>query len=173
MALAQAIMSNFRFTGSLAAFVATVNMQHIHVLEINEAGNLTAFLSQVPHYTLAMYPAVDMQRLPYPDQSFDLIVHSDTLEHVADPMTALAECRRVLRPQGICAFTIPTIVGRLTRSRTGLPPSYHGAPGIGRDDYIVHTEYGADAWTQVIMAGFTECRIVTLEYPAGIALVAA
>jgi hypothetical protein len=37
----------------------------------------------------------------------------------------------------------------------------------------VHTEYGADAWLQVIEAGFMECRLVVLEFPAAIALLAA
>jgi hypothetical protein len=38
-------------------------------------------------------------------------------------------------------------------------------------DHLVQTEYGSDAWSQVIRAGFAECRIVSLEYPAALALV--
>ena len=48
--------------------------------------------------------------------TYDLVVHSDTLEHVPDPVRALQECRRVLRPLGACCFTVPIVVGRLTRS---------------------------------------------------------
>jgi hypothetical protein len=50
--------------------------------------------------------------------------------------------------------------------------SYHGAPGEGKTDYLVHTEYGADAWRHVIEAGFSECRIISVEYPSALALVA-
>jgi len=112
-----------------------------------------------------------MQRLPHADESFDLVVHSDTLEHVPDPVRGLAECRRVLRDGGACVFTVPIIVGRLTRSRAGLPPSYHGEAAKG-DAYLVHTEFGADAWRWPLAAGFADCRIVSLEHPAAHALIA-
>lgn len=39
--------------------------------------------------------------------------------------------------------------------------------------HLVQTEYGADAWTQIAEAGFTEIRMGVLEYPAGIAFEAA
>ena len=47
----------------------------------------------------------------------------------------LAEfCRRVLKPEGALCFTVPKIVGRLTRSRDGLPKSYNGDPNIPLED---------------------------------------
>src|SRR5262249_13313909 len=111
-----------------------------------------------------------MMALPYEDESFEWVVHSDTLEHVQHPIRALSECRRVLKPGGRCAFTVPIIVDRLTISRAGLPPSYHGS-SANPTDYLVFTEYGADAWKHVLQAGFAECRISSLEYPAALALV--
>jgi ubiquinone/menaquinone biosynthesis C-methylase UbiE len=109
--------------------------------------------------------------LPFQDRSFDLVVHSDTLEHVPHPVRGLAECHRVLKPGGFCAFTVPIIVDRLTRSREGLPTSYHGAPDTRSSDLLVHTEYGADAWKHVILAGFGECRLMAFDFPASLALV--
>jgi len=38
-----------------------------------------------------------MMRLPYPARAFDLVVHSDTLEHVSDPGLALASAAAFLR----------------------------------------------------------------------------
>jgi SAM-dependent methyltransferase len=142
------------------------------LLEINEAGNLTPWLSRLPRHILARYPECDITRLPYPDGAFDLVVHSDTLEHVTDPDQGLRECRRVLSPGGACAFTVPVVVGRLTRDRHGLPASYHGRPECRDDDFRVHTEFGADVWTTVFKAGFSRCELVPFRFPSGLAIVA-
>ena len=46
----------------------------------------------------------DLTRLTYPDNSFDLILTSETLEHVPDLNAALCEIHRVLCPEdGICS----------------------------------------------------------------------
>ena len=42
----------------------------------------------------------EMEKLPLPDQSFDLAVLSQALHHAADPATVLSEAARVLRPGG-------------------------------------------------------------------------
>lgn len=172
MALAFALMSRFRFSGTFSEFVKQPEIQNLQILEVNEAGSLSQFLSSLPQHSLETYPKVDMMALSFADSSFDVICHSDTLEHVPNPVTGLSECYRVLKPNGILAFTVPIVVDRLTRSRLGLPPSYHGSPEAGRTDFLVHTEYGSDAWLQVIQAGFQECRIIALDYPSAIALLA-
>ena len=41
-----------------------------------------------------------MAQLSFDASSFDLVVHSYTLEHVDNPVAALSECRRVLLPGG-------------------------------------------------------------------------
>jgi SAM-dependent methyltransferase len=153
MALAQAICHCYEHDGTFSHFVKQFRVRRLRVLELNEAGNLTKFLSRLPKYCIGKYPDVDMMHMPYKDKSFDLVVHSDTLEHVTDPIAALAECHRVLVPGGYCAFTIPVIVGRLTRSRNGLPASYHGDPNNCSPDFAVQTEYGCDAWKQLFLGG--------------------
>ena len=69
-------------------------------------------------------------------------------------------------------FTVPIIVGRVTRGRQGLSASYHGHRACVEEAMRVHTEFGADVWRFVLDAGFAECRIVSYCYPAGIALIA-
>jgi hypothetical protein len=68
---------------------------------------------------------------------------------------------------------VPIVVDRLTVSRDGLEPSYHGDSGRRDEALRVRTEYGADAWKDVVIAGFRECRIVAFEYPVALAPVGA
>lgn len=169
-ALARALM---RATGqpTFAGFTTAAGDRRLRVLEVNEAGTLTPWLSTLPGHTLVRFPEVDLQWLPFDEAAFDLVVHSDTLEHVERPERALAECRRVLAAGGACVFTVPVVVGRLTRSRGALPPSYHGGPDTRTTDYLVRTEFGADVWTWVFEAGFAACELVPCRFPAGLALI--
>jgi SAM-dependent methyltransferase len=171
MALAIAIMRCFGYSGLFKDFVKEKEFQKLEILEINEAGNLTQFISKMSGHQLQRYPELDMMNIKFADMSFDLVVHSDVLEHIKYPVRGLSECYRVLKQGGYCAFTIPMIVDRLTTSRDGLQPSYHGC-GDNKSDYLVYTEYGCDAWKQVIQAGFTECRIFSIEFPAAQAMAA-
>lgn len=172
MALALAITRICGYPGPLGAWVNTEMAARLAVLELNGAGTLTPMLRRLPGHVEVAYPQVDMLAMPFRDGSFDLVLHSDTLEHVPNPVRGLAECRRVLRVGGACCFTVPIVIGRLTRSRDGLPPSYHGAVGARLADYIVRTEYGADAWRHAMEAGFREVRLIRAEYPAALAIVA-
>jgi len=169
MALAASLLNYFQSTDTFSQFVESNDIaKSLLLLEINEAGQLTQFLEKLPHYVLGAYPDIDMQSILYPENSFDVVVHSDTLEHIPDPVKGLAECQRVLRPGGICAFTVPVVVDRLTRSTKGRKPSYHGGGGSSAEDFRVHTEFGADVWKMVIDAGFSEYRLFSFEYPAGL-----
>jgi ubiquinone/menaquinone biosynthesis C-methylase UbiE len=50
---------------------------------------------------------VDYDRLPFPDASFDVVACTEVLEHLRFPGTALAEVRRVLRPDGRLVGSVP------------------------------------------------------------------
>jgi SAM-dependent methyltransferase len=45
--------------------------------------------------------------LPFPDDTFDKIILSEVLEHLADDLRALREVVRVLKPGGLVAITVP------------------------------------------------------------------
>jgi SAM-dependent methyltransferase len=172
LALSDAIRAAVGTNLTLLDFAKTPEVRQLAILEINEAGNLSTTLRQFPGHVLASYPAVDMHSMPYLTNSFDIIVHSDTLEHVSNPIRALAECRRVLRPHGALCFTIPTIIGRLTRCRGGLPKSYHGSAQTATEDFVVHTEFGADMWTYVMQAGFSSVALYAVDFPSALAMCA-
>jgi SAM-dependent methyltransferase len=172
MALARAIVRCRGFAGNLTAFVDDPAQRTLRVLEINEAGTLHPILRRLPGHRLVSYPAFDMRGSTLPSKNFDLVVHSDTLEHVPDPVAGLRECRRLIDNEGVVIFTVPTVIGRLSRSRTGLPPSYHGQADLEDAAMLVHTEFGADVWTYVTGAGFGSCELIPLHFPSGLAIVA-
>jgi len=170
IAIAKAIVDAYDFEGTLNEFVQSDSAAKLKVLEINEAGDLSSILKKIPGHQLITYPDYDMMHLSFPDNSWDLVIHSDTLEHVPDPMCALSQCRRILSEKGRCIFTIPIVVDRISRFRTGLSKSYHGIPTADDEDNLVHTEFGMDFWKYVIKAGFQKCTIHTLRYPTAFAI---
>jgi SAM-dependent methyltransferase len=171
-ALAKAICNGYGPTTTLQDLLNSGRIASWNILDCNGAISISDALSQLPNYIRANYPEHDMHDLAFDDQSFDLVIHSDTLEHVANPVAALRECRRVLKPNGRLCFTVPIIVGRMSRNRTGLPPSYHGDPQTSSDDFVVQSEFGADVWTLLFEAGFAQMSFTQVEYPSGIAITA-
>jgi SAM-dependent methyltransferase len=149
---------------------------HTAILEVNEAGALAPILAKIPGHVRGSWPEVDLRALPYPDERFDVVIHSDTLEHVgldagaSGFQQALRECRRVLKPGGALCFTVPILHGKLSRSTIGRPPTYHGPDGD--ESLRVHTEFGADVWAYVLAAGFKRCEFTCIEWPAGLAITA-
>jgi len=49
----------------------------------------------------------DAHRLPFADETFDLVVAMDIMEHLDDDRQALKECFRVLQPGGKAILTVP------------------------------------------------------------------
>jgi SAM-dependent methyltransferase len=56
---------------------------------------------------LAEFAVGDLKRIPYGDDSFDLITCFEAIEHVDDPFRALDELRRVATPSGVLLVSTP------------------------------------------------------------------
>jgi SAM-dependent methyltransferase len=56
--------------------------------------------------TNCRFEVADVCALPYPDASFDALTAFSSIEQSPDPPGALAECHRVLRPQGIAIVCV-------------------------------------------------------------------
>ena len=95
----------------------------------------------------------DITRTSFADETFDLIVTSDVMEHVADWRQAVAEVARLLRPGGAHIFTVPlmwpippTSVARAKvvagEVRHHVEASYH-VSGTG-SKALVFTDFGED-----------------------------
>ncbi len=106
----------------------------------------------------------DVHDLPFPDASFDVVHAHQVLQHVADPVRALREMRRVCRPGGVIAvrdadyagFTwwprIPGIDRWLelyedaARANGGEPDAGRRLLGWALDAGLVDVEVTASTW---------------------------
>jgi ubiquinone/menaquinone biosynthesis C-methylase UbiE len=74
----------------------------------------------------------DMENLPFETESFDAAMFAACLHHVPDPLPALREARRVLRPGGLVfAFEPSSIRARRTGSKP-IPAHQHEFRMSGR-----------------------------------------
>lgn len=47
--------------------------------------------------------------LPYPGEAFDVVISSETIEHLERPRQFVRECYRILRPGGLFILTTPNV----------------------------------------------------------------
>jgi SAM-dependent methyltransferase len=127
---------------------------------------------QAPGTTRNNVRCEDVQQLTYADASFDLVTHTEVLEHVADDERAFAELHRVLRPGGIMVFTVPMRAEAATVERatlregelvTLLDTMYHNDPLREAGGILVFREYGRDIVERLLAGGFAHAWI---EMPA-------
>lgn len=87
----------------------------------------------------------DLCALPFADGSFDGVVLTEVLEHCQDPMTAVKEVHRVLRPGGLALVTSPFFW------------SWHGTR-----DYKDYWRFTHEGW-ELLLKDFADVSIVPCE----------
>jgi len=110
-----------------------------------------------------------MMALSFKDNSLDLVMHFDILEHVPDWRKGLQECLRVLKSGGTALFTFPfyhklehnivrtemTQDGRLTHH---MPPAYHGNP-ISSEGSLVFIHPSWEVYEYLCSSGFSSLEL--------------
>lgn len=168
---------------SFKKLVTEEKFQKLKIAELNSLGALHQFLKISPNLHYSEYASKspdirseDLMNLSYEDNAFDWVLHSETLEHVPNFQSAWKEIYRVLKPGGVCIFTIPVVAdGRKSRTRArlvdgivinDLPPSYHGLVGEEKPDYLVFHEFGEDCLDEIKSFGFEIHRATDSANPA-------
>lgn len=92
------------------------NKRKIRILHFAPEQHIISWLSQFKpelHILADLYASdpryerIDIENIPYGDQSFDLVIANHVLEHVNFPHKALFEINRVLRDDGIAILQTP------------------------------------------------------------------
>lgn len=112
------------------------------------------------HVQADLYPTrpdierIDMMRIPYPDETFDLIVANHVLEHVADYPASLKELSRVLKLGGMAILQTP-FSAKLdaTWSDNGIDDDRSRLHAYGQEDHV--RLFGKDIFERFAVAGFT------------------
>jgi SAM-dependent methyltransferase len=84
----------------------------------------------IPHLSLERGSVTDIQA---EDDSFDLIVSFETIEHLADQERMLDEFRRVLAPDGILAISSPD---RIAYNEGGAAPNPFHVRELDRGEFV-------------------------------------
>ncbi|GJD66300.1 class I SAM-dependent methyltransferase [Methylobacterium frigidaeris] len=104
------------------------------------------------------YQVENLEKQTFKENMFDLVITQDVFEHVFDPLAAIADIARTLKPGGSTLMSVP-VVRRFNSSRRRarlvdgkiehlLEPEYHGNPVSG-DGALVTVDWGYDISSQL------------------------
>jgi SAM-dependent methyltransferase len=110
----------------------------------------------------------DICNLPFPDNSYDLILCNHVLEHIPDDTKAMQELYRVLKPGGTGIFQIPQDLSRETTFEDdSITDQKKRAEIFGQYDHV--RVYGRDYFDKLRSIGFTVEEVdYTRKMPAGL-----
>jgi SAM-dependent methyltransferase len=118
----------------------------------------------------------EADRLPFPDESFDLVLGHAVLHHLPDLDAAFAEFGRVLKPGGTVAFCgEPSRYGDLIsqvpkRAAVALAPAWRRLMRATKRDYFAEPDDREEAKLEwlVDVHAFTPRRLVSLAREVGL-----
>ena len=84
---------------------------------------------EIPGDRMAAALRGDATRLPFADDSFDVVITSEVLEHIQNDVAAIAEMVRVLKPGGRFAATVPAWGPEVVNWK--LSDEYHAPKSAG------------------------------------------
>ena len=140
------------------------SLKNMKVIEFDPSSPLRYLLSTSGSYTRSYFSpddsvgtirndgsiCQDLTRLTYENNSFDLMISSDVLEHIPDVKAVFEESARVLKVGGIHLFTVPQRAKTRPRAvvESGeivhmLTPEYHLDP-LNPNGILAFWDFGSD-----------------------------
>ena len=100
----------------------------------------------------------DGERLPFPDETFDLVYAHGVVQYTPNDRALVEECRRVLRPGGEAVFQVYNRISWLNALSKLMKVA------LEHEDAPVLKKYSASEF-RALLSGFREVRIVEERFP--------
>ena len=104
------------------------------------------------------FHVADGEQLPFPDEAFDLVYAHGVVQYTAHPERLIAECRRVLQPNGLAIFQVYNRVSWLNALSKLMKV------GLEHEDAPVLLKFSIGELRR-LLTGFREVRIVPERFP--------
>jgi SAM-dependent methyltransferase len=109
------------------AEVVALDMDRAELQQVTAIATAMAETGELQAPASITASAGDATKMPFPDDSFDIVIAAEVMEHIPADQAALYEVARVLRPGGIAAVTVPAWLPE--RICWLLSDDYHNVPG--------------------------------------------
>jgi SAM-dependent methyltransferase len=163
----------------------------VRVLDTDANSRMARLLSRSPGYTVSLFQPehengaalsggavnVDLEHIPFPDRSFDIVITTEVMEHVRHVDTAHREIARCLDDGGTYLFTVPydaslaqtwRLIDPETDEPLVRPMHMHGDPGLREEGIKSYRVFGRDIVADLHDARL-DARFVSMErHRAGI-----
>jgi SAM-dependent methyltransferase len=136
-----------------------VNPGEVHGIDMEESQIAMAqAAAEASNHTNAIFQVGDALSLPFEDATFDVVHAHAVIMHIPDTKAALAEARRVLKPDGI--FATRDMIGEssfIEPGSEGIREAWATFTNLMRG-YGAHPEIGKEMKGLMLDAGFTDIR---------------
>lgn len=100
--------SSFKTGLEVGCGTGRITASYVGIVEDLMVSDLSPVLAEkVAKKLTCRFSAENACELSFPDESFDVVVSSECIEHTPDPIQAITEMTRVLKPGGTLVITTP------------------------------------------------------------------